>query len=185
MHLHMAPHAYVVATSDASLRLRVEVRAEQLNAATALDLWQLAFESAEELQSVIAHPSIRKAFKTRIMMSFYDKLSQVFWVSENYLFHACAMQRIWNLTERMLNRQVDKGEKTRAEADEAIQLLASKLLLGALAVPVHNSRAMDLDIDPDKDKQQRMAILVGHQHHIPHRKDVIADLAQVRAVLQF
>jgi hypothetical protein len=41
--------------SETSLRLRLEVRVEQLNAATKLELWQLAFESAEELHDVINH----------------------------------------------------------------------------------------------------------------------------------
>jgi hypothetical protein len=59
-HLHMAPQSYSQPISENTLRLRVEVRAEQLNAATKLDLWQLAFESAEELHTVISHPANRK-----------------------------------------------------------------------------------------------------------------------------
>lgn len=153
------------------------IRAEQLNAATKLDLWQLAFESAEELHTVISHPANRKAFKSKVMMMYvttctsiitrqtthayisskhahnhvltqaccavarqritrtrrmllqltrmvcvlcvrsyryYDKLSQVFWVSENYMFHACAMQKIFNLTERALNREVCAFHHCRA-----------------------------------------------------------------------
>eukprot|EP00961_Rhodomonas_salina_P065533 881227-Rhodomonas_salina.1 len=77
-HLNVAQLSHMVQpTSEASLRLRVEVRAEQLNAATKLELWQLAFESAEELHNVISHPANRKAFKSKVMMSYYDKMSQV------------------------------------------------------------------------------------------------------------
>jgi translation initiation factor 3 subunit A len=110
------------------------------------------------------------------MLTYYDKLSQVFWVSENYTFHACAMQKIYNLNEKKLNREVAKNETTKQKADETMQLLASQLLLGALSVPSHPHRAFELDFDPEKEKQQRMSVLVGHAHHIPHRRTIIADV---------
>ena len=55
-HLYNAQLSHAIAlNSETSLRLRLEVRVEQLNAATKLELWQLAFESAEELHDVINH----------------------------------------------------------------------------------------------------------------------------------
>jgi hypothetical protein len=59
------------------LRLRLEIRAAQLNAACNLELWQLAFESAEELYAVLMHPSNKKAQKSEMMLNYYDKISQV------------------------------------------------------------------------------------------------------------
>jgi translation initiation factor 3 subunit A len=85
----------------------MEIRAAQLNAACKLELWQLAFESAEELHLLLQHPANKKAQKGEAMLNYYDKISQVFWVSDNYLFHACSMQRIYNLTERQLVRKVN------------------------------------------------------------------------------
>ena len=41
---------------DVDFFLTEQVRVEQLNAATKLELWQLAFESAEELYDVYNHP---------------------------------------------------------------------------------------------------------------------------------
>eukprot|EP00284_Hemiselmis_tepida_P019203 CAMPEP_0174920038 /NCGR_PEP_ID=MMETSP1355-20121228/4074_1 /TAXON_ID=464990 /ORGANISM="Hemiselmis tepida, Strain CCMP443" /LENGTH=851 /DNA_ID=CAMNT_0016165341 /DNA_START=118 /DNA_END=2670 /DNA_ORIENTATION=- len=181
-HLQNAPHAHLAAISgsDVSLRLKVDVRVEQLNAATQLDLWQLAFESAEELHSIISHPANRKAFKSKVMMTYYDKISQVFWVSENYLFHACAMQKIYNITDKQRGREVSKGELTREQANKALQVLASQLVLGALAVPHHAHRSgYDTEsADPEREKHQRMAVLVGHNNHVPHRKNVISDVVQ-------
>ena len=69
----------------------------------------------------------RKAQKGTMMLNYYDKVSQVFWVSDKYLFHACAMQRIYNLTERQLLRQVAKNEITRQEANKSLETLASKV----------------------------------------------------------
>jgi translation initiation factor 3 subunit A len=113
-----------------------------------------------------------------MMMSYYDKISQVFWVSENFTFHACAMQKIFILTEKKLNREVTKGETKKEAAEAILQDLASQLLLGALAVPSHAHKGLEHDFDPEKDKQQRMSILVGHAHHIPHRRSIISDLVQ-------
>ena len=44
--------------------------------------------------------------RVRVRVRVRVRWSQVFWVSDNYLFHACAMQRIYQLTEKQLNRQV-------------------------------------------------------------------------------
>lgn len=168
--------SYGAPTQEASLRLRLEIRAEQLNAACTLELWQLAFESAEELHPVLTHAANRKAQKGSAMLNYYDKVSQVFWVSDNYLFHACAMQRIYQLTEKQLNRQVNKNEMTREEANKSLETLASKVLLGALSVPPPPvMHLVDADIDPDKAKHERMAALVGYSS-VPQRKAIIHDL---------
>jgi translation initiation factor 3 subunit A len=136
----------------------------------------LAFESAEELHLLLQHPANKKAQKGEAMLNYYDKISQVFWVSDNYLFHACAMQRIYNLTERQLVRKVNKGELSREDADKSLEMLASKVLLGALAVPPPPVKNLDgEDMDPEKQKYQRMAALVGCQT-VPQRKSVINDI---------
>jgi len=168
--------SYGAPTQEASLRLRLEIRSEQLNAACTLELWQLAFESAEELHGLLLHPTNRAhQKKSHVMLNYYDKVSQVFWVSDNYLFHACAMQRIYNLTERQLLRQVGKNEITREQANKSLELLASKVLLGALSVPPPPVKALDGDMDPEKDKHVRMASLVNYTN-VPQRKAIIGDL---------
>ena len=45
--------------------------------------YQMAFESAEELYGVLSHSggNARKAQKSSMMLNYYDKISQVFWVS--------------------------------------------------------------------------------------------------------
>lgn len=166
---------YGAPTQEASVRLRLEIRTEQLNGACTLELWQLAFESAEELYAVLSHPANKKAHKSATMLNYYDKVSEVFWVSDNYLFHACAMQQIFKLTERALNRQVTKREITRDQADKSLAALASKVLLGTVSIPPPPVKAQQGDLDGDKDKSMRMAALVGHSS-VPHRKSLISDI---------
>ena len=181
-HINQAvTHPHAGSGSDSSLRLRVDIRAAQLNAACDLELWQLAFESAEDLHQIVSVPANRRVVKSPAMMNYYDKISKIFWVSENYLFHACAMQKIFNLTEKQMSRAVTKGEMTRDQANSNLRTLASKLLLGALATPHTHHHTLDMDFDP-QEKQMRMAALVGHNHHVPHRKTVIHDLV-ARSVL--
>ena len=64
----VSPRIFVhtLGVQEASLRLRLEIRAAQLNAACTLELWQLAFESAEELHLVLQHPNNRKAQKSEV-----------------------------------------------------------------------------------------------------------------------
>ncbi|EKX52821.1 translation initiation factor 3, subunit A [Guillardia theta CCMP2712] len=174
-HLNMSQISQFSAQTESGLRLRLEIRAAQLNAATQLELWQLAFESAEDLHNVLSHPSNRKAQKSKVMMNYYDKLAQVFWVSENYLFHACAMQRIFHLSERQLNREVSKGDMTKEQAQAQLRSLASKVLLGAVSVPPPAIKQQDVDFDPEKDKQIRMAALVGH-NNVPQRRSILSDV---------
>ena len=143
--------SYGAPTQEASIRLRLEIRAEQLNSACTLELWQMAFESAEELYGVLSHSggNARKAQKSSMMLNYYDKISQVFWVSDNYLFHACAMLRLYNLEEKKLLRQVNKGDLAIEQANKSLELLASKLLLSALAVPPPPVKHLDGDLDLD------------------------------------
>ena len=128
---------------------------------------QKRFDGVVDLQSN------KKSFKSKSMRDFYEKLGQVFWVSENYLFHACALLKIYHIVERQAAREARAdGQK---EKQESLAPLASKLLLAAIAVPPLPAKSYEVDFDPEKDKQQRMANLVGHSS-VPSRKTVLADL---------
>eukprot|EP00290_Baffinella_frigidus_P011117 CAMPEP_0180140808 /NCGR_PEP_ID=MMETSP0986-20121125/14477_1 /TAXON_ID=697907 /ORGANISM="non described non described, Strain CCMP2293" /LENGTH=874 /DNA_ID=CAMNT_0022083429 /DNA_START=79 /DNA_END=2700 /DNA_ORIENTATION=+ len=167
---------------EQTLRLRLDIRVEQLNAACGLELWQLAFESAEEFHNVVSHPANRKAMKGRVMMNYYDKVSQVFWVSENYLFHACAMQQIFTRSKRRLDGKVSKGELTPAKANDQLAVNASRLLLATLSIDLPSINGGGL-IEADKDKHQRMATLVQHSS-VPARRQLVQELVS-KNVLQY
>ena len=174
-HWTNAQLSYMVSPDpEQTLRRRLDIRMEQLNAACDLELWQLAFESAEDFHQLVSHPANRKALKGKVMMNYYGKVSQVFWVSENYLFHACAMQQIFVRSKRRLDGKVAKGEVTQAEADEQLRIPASKLLLATLAVPLPSITSGGYT-EPDKDKHQRMATLVQHSS-VPQRRQLVNDI---------
>jgi translation initiation factor 3 subunit A len=60
-----------------------------------LGLWTDALTSAEDSNTMIevarTRDSVKVVMPGPLQASYYDSLAQVFWVSENYLFHAYAM----------------------------------------------------------------------------------------------
>ena len=71
----------------------------------------------------------KKAPKPAMMANYYEKLSRIFIVSDNHLFHAAAWNRYYALA------------RMTAHSDKENARMASFVLLSALAVPVITSSA--------------------------------------------
>ncbi|CAN0514816.1 unnamed protein product, partial [Phaeothamnion confervicola] len=59
------------------------------------------------------------------MASYYEKLTRIFWVSENHLFHAYAWYKYYSLSREF--------NKTLTTEERMVQ--ASSVLLATLAIP--------------------------------------------------
>ncbi|ORY63435.1 uncharacterized protein BCR38DRAFT_436831 [Pseudomassariella vexata] len=148
-----------------TLQRHLETRFQQLNVAVELELWQEAFRSVEDIHTLL---NLSKRPPKNVMMAnYYEKLTRIFLVGENYLFHAAAYSRYYNLL-RQSAAMVASGQSKKAdnppinEAD--LQTAASFVLLSALSIPVistSRSRGAMVDFDEArKNKNSRLTHLL-------------------------
>lgn len=157
-------HAINLSDPD-TLQRHLDTRFQQLNVAVELELWQEAFRSVEDIH-ILLNLSKRPA-KNTMMANYYEKLTRIFLVSENYLFHAAAWSRYYNLLRTSSNLiasgAAKKDNPAVSEAD--MTRAASFVLLSALAIPVISttrSRGALIDVDEArKAKNQRLTNLLG------------------------
>ncbi|KAF9963401.1 eukaryotic translation initiation factor 3 subunit A [Modicella reniformis] len=93
----------------------------------------------------------KKMPKPFMMANYYEKLTKIFMVSENYLFHAAAWNKYYTLVKTQ-NKSVTDEEQVR---------MASLALLSALSIPVISSRDNSYEVDETKNKSHRLAALLG------------------------
>jgi translation initiation factor 3 subunit A len=149
-----------------TLQRHLETRFQQLNVAVELELWQEAFRSVEDIHTLL---NLSKRPPKNIMMAnYYEKLTRIFLVGENYLFHAAAWSRYFNLLRQsasMVASGHSKKSDNPATSESDLSKAASFVLLSALAIPVistSRSRGALVDIDEaKKNKNSRLTHLLG------------------------
>ncbi|CAI7678294.1 hypothetical protein N7533_002201 [Penicillium manginii] len=158
-------HAINLSDAD-TLQRHLDTRFQQLNVAVELELWQEAFRSIEDIHTLL-NLSKRPA-KNVMMANYYEKLARIFLVSENYLFHAAAWNRYYNLL-RLSTVALATGQSTKKENPSVNETdmtkAASFVLLSALSIPVISttrSRGALVDVDEArKNKNTRLTNLLG------------------------
>ncbi|XXH04678.1 hypothetical protein Hte_011098 [Hypoxylon texense] len=158
-------HAINLNDAD-TLQRHLETRFQQLNVAVELELWQEAFRSVEDIHTLL---NLSKRPPKNIMMAnYYEKLTRIFLVGENYLFHAAAWSRYYTLL-RQSSMLVATGQSKKADnpstSEADLQKAASFVLLSALSIPVistSRSRGAMVDFDEaKKNKNSRLTHLLG------------------------
>ncbi|KAL4808677.1 hypothetical protein BDV18DRAFT_132892 [Aspergillus unguis] len=158
-------HAINLSDPD-TLQRHLDTRFQQLNVAVELELWQEAFRSIEDIHTLLSLS--KRPAKNVMMANYYEKLARIFLVSENYLFHAAAWSRYYNLLRQSAvtlaaNQGSKKDHPSVTEAD--MTKTASFVLLSALAIPVistSRSRGALIDVDEvRKNKNTRLTNLLG------------------------
>lgn len=149
-----------------TLQRHLETRFRQLNVADELELWQEAFRSVEDIHMLM---TLSKRPAKNIMMSnYYEKLTKIFLVSDNFLFHAAAYNRYHNLL-RQSAVAVQSGQGPKRDnptvTEESLNKCASFVVLSALAIPVistSRSRGALIDLDEArKNKNTRLTNLLS------------------------
>ena len=155
--------------SPESLQLSIDTRFEQLNAATELELWQEAYRSIEDVHGLLCMAVTKKPSpKPQLVANYYQKLSQIFWVSENYLFHAYSLNKFFSLSKAY----------NKSLTEEESRLLASSVLLATMAVPIEEKKDPFDEFDVQSGRNARMALLLSFNNVPvnPTRESLIEDL---------
>jgi translation initiation factor 3 subunit A len=154
-------------TSDI-VELHLQTRFNQLEVATSLELWNEGFRTVEDIHAITV--AGRKTPKPKLMAVFYEKLTRIFWVAGNHLFHAFAWFRYYTLTIEF-RKDLKSEDKS---------LLASSVLLAAISIPelkevVSDTSSAILDDELVSERNQQMANLLDFQTH-PSRTALLADI---------
>lgn len=158
-------HAINLSDPD-TLQRHLDTRFQQLNVAVELELWQEAFRSIEDIHTLLSLS--KRPAKNVMMANYYEKLARIFLVSENYLFHAAAWNRYYNLL-RQSSVTLATGQGTKKDnpsiSETDMTKAASFVLLSALSIPVistSRSRGALVDVDEArKNKNTRLTNLLG------------------------
>ncbi|KAL5853920.1 hypothetical protein ACOSQ3_009038 [Xanthoceras sorbifolium] len=136
-----------------SLQLYLDTRFEQLKVATELELWQEAFYSIEDIHGLMC--MVKKTPKPSLLVVYYAKLTEIFWISSSHLYHAYAWLKLFTL-QKTYNKNLSAKD---------LQLIASSVVLAALlVVPYDHTRgASHLELENEKERNLRMANLIGFE----------------------
>jgi translation initiation factor 3 subunit A len=177
-----------------SIELHLQTRFSQLETASVLHLYTEGFRTVEDIYNILQISHARRKTtgapppKAKLMAAYYEKLTTLFWVSENYLFHAFAWYKYYSLCK----------EYNRGMSDEMKQMQASAVLLATLCIPAHdaaspsaasgssNSKSSQqqqghgisstLEDDIIKEKMARMATLLGFHTRHPTREALLSEI---------
>jgi translation initiation factor 3 subunit A len=111
-----------------------------------LELWQEAFRSVEDVHNLLI--MAKKAPRPAMMANYYEKLTKIFLMSGNALYHAAAWGKFYAVT-------ISIGGKS----EEELGRLAGQVLVSALAVP-DNQKAAE-SVEEVKGRTGRLTSLLG------------------------
>ncbi|KAL3843796.1 hypothetical protein ACJIZ3_001199 [Penstemon smallii] len=152
-------------TAPESLQLYLDTRFEQLKVATELELWQEAFRSVEDIHGLMC--MVKKTPKSSLMVVYYSKLSEIFWVSSSHLYHAYAWLKLFTL-QKNYNKNLNQKD---------LQLIASSVVLAALSVTPYDRSygASHLELENEKERSLRVANLIAFDvESKPENREVLS-----------
>mmetsp|Transcript_114923 Transcript_114923/g.371421 ORF Transcript_114923/g.371421 Transcript_114923/m.371421 type:complete len:1190 (-) Transcript_114923:112-3681(-) len=148
----------------------LETRCRQLQIATELDLWRESYVTATEIFELMS----KTRPKPHLRSMYYEYLGQIFWKSDNHLFHAFACLK---------NLMFVKAAKQNLLKEE-LQLLASKAVLATLCVPFQKNSDIHATLElttegasSPYEKAKKHATLFNVQS-VPTRDSISAQLVE-------
>ncbi|KAI9980324.1 hypothetical protein PInf_026402 [Phytophthora infestans] len=178
-------------TLDSVERL-LEVRYRQLQVATDLELFSEAFRTIDDINNIMN--LVEQTPRVDLLVTYYEKLAQIFQVSKNHLFHAYALYKWYSL--RVAGLQGLAGSQALQELPVLVsegeqKEMATRVVLAALSIPLLDFEASSSVLGDDetsaaqtaesslsaaaRDKNARMAALLGFST-TPTRANLLEDI---------
>jgi len=112
---------------------------------------QEAFRSVEDIHGLMC--MVKKTPKPSLMVVYYAKLTEIFWISGSHLYHAYAWLKLFSL-QKNFNKNLTQKD---------LQTIASSVVLAALSVSPydHTRGASHLELENEKERNMRMANLIN------------------------
>jgi len=180
-----------------SIELHLQTRFSQLETASILHQYNEGFKVVEEIYNIlqISHsrrkissgqaPGIAPPPKAKLMAKYYEKLTTLFWVSENYLFHAFAWYKYYTLC-REFNRGMTAEQKTHQASAVLLSALCipnlpDSSLVGAATAALGGAKASDKITTTARDEyarknSARMSTLLGFHTRNPTREALLSEI---------
>ncbi|CAG5135673.1 unnamed protein product [Candidula unifasciata] len=169
IHKHQHQQTAINLNNPESQAMHLETRLVQLDSAISMELWQEAFKAVEDIHGLITLS--KKPPKPSLMANYYQKLGLVFSKSGNYLFHACTLHRLFNLSR----------EQRKNLSQDELQKMASRVLCATLAIPIPPTRNVIGNLlvmdESAMEKQRKLATLLMLQTP-PTRQTLVKDLVR-------
>ncbi|XP_017771246.1 PREDICTED: eukaryotic translation initiation factor 3 subunit A, partial [Nicrophorus vespilloides] len=154
-------------------QFNLETRLFQLDSAIQMELWQEAYKAIEDIHNLMNMSKKMPVPKT--MANYYQKLAMVFWKAGNYLFHAAALLKLYQLSKDMKKNMTP----------EELQKMACRVLIATLAIPLPSAHPeFDRFIETDKspmEKAQKLAVLLSLPQP-PTRASLLKDVTRYNVI---
>jgi translation initiation factor 3 subunit A len=168
--------------SQEQIERHLTTRFMQLEYCADLSLWVEAFKSVEDIHGIMSLNADVPP-KASLMAAYYEKLGRIFWVSQNYLFHAYAWLKFYALSAAQ-NKSLTEEDKRN---------LASTVVLAALSIPISGANSSaglyggasalasaaagaGVDVESsERDKKSKLAALL-RQSTLPSRDALITEI---------
>lgn len=147
-----------------AIEFHMQTRFAQLDKATSLELWNEAFRTVEDVSRIMN----KKQTKSKLMITYFERLTRIFWVADNKLFHAYALLKQYQYSNL-------KGEDKVA--------LASAVVLAALTVPSIKDIYAEIPDEDDNviDRNAHLASLLDF-HTNPTRQSLLSEIVNKNLV---
>ncbi|GMH84152.1 hypothetical protein TrST_g12292 [Triparma strigata] len=151
-----------------SIEMHLNTRFEQLSVAGTMEQYSEGFRTVENIYEIMQLS--RRQPRSKILATYYEKLTHIFWVSQNHLFHSYASYKYFVLCR----------DHNKSMTESTLTTLATNVLLSAMCIPSGRvGKKGDIDNtaeeDQRKEKDQRMANLLGFSSD-PTREALLMEL---------